>query len=186
MITHEAKSSADTDTHAASGSTAWINACRSVLKLNWPDRTNDVRELRHIKVNDAKLVQAPIRCELQDSLFVPLVGGAKRMEECMQLAAGLIDAAIKSRTNLSPNPTARNFVVKWAVKSQPVGGNFSEAEFKDAIVRLISDGIFVVEDYSSKGKPAKRICRHLADTSTSDTSPPPPERVSEANETGDF
>ena len=120
LITHEFKSSADNDTHAASGSTAWPNACRSAIKSNWPDQTNEVRELRHIKADDAEKVKAPIRCELKGGIFVPLGGGAKRMEDCMRVATEMIDAALGRKTNLSPNPVARNYVALWAV-AKPTG-----------------------------------------------------------------
>ncbi|MFM9851174.1 MAG: bifunctional DNA primase/polymerase [Hyphomicrobiaceae bacterium] len=157
LITHESKSTADSDTHAASGSTAWINAARSVLKLNPVKEADDtVRELLHIKSNLSKR-EGPIRCALREGFFVLLASSSQRARECRQVAEDLIHTALSTGENLSPKPRAGNFAPKWLVANQQ-GRDFSEAEFKDALAQLLAS-TFVCEEYVTKGggKKAQRI-----------------------------
>lgn len=156
LITHESKSSADSDTHAASGSTAWINAARSVLKLNHVESTDDVRELLHIKSNLSQRVGGPIRCAFQDGVFVALPSGGARAEECLAAAAGALRAALENGTTLSPSPHATNFAAKWLEQHQAPETDFTKAEFVVALARL-KGTLFETEKYRKGGKTAMRL-----------------------------
>lgn len=153
LITHESKSTADNDTHASSGSTAWVNASRSVLKLN-SGGDDSFRDLVHIKSNLSKKV-SNIRCSFDDGFFIPLVSDARRAEECRDVAEKAIRSALEAGVRLSPNSRAGNYAPKWLEKNLP-GHNFSKDELEEAI-RCLMRSVLRQEEYPSGGRTAVRL-----------------------------
>lgn len=170
LIHHESKSTADTDTNAASGSTAWINACRSVLKLN--DDGGDLRTLKHIKTNLAKRA-APLPCTLASGAFALIHDNAERQEEVRAIARALLGEAIDRGVKLSDKPQARD---QWAPRylaKHGRGQGVTEAEYEAAIKSLADEFNFITEVIRSK--PSRRCVR--ADAATV---PPDPDSASAA------
>jgi hypothetical protein len=160
LIHYESKSSADSDTHAASGSTAWINATRSVIKLN--DDGGDIRTLKHIKTNMPRRKAPPLPCTLASGAFALIHDNAERREEIRSLASELIGEALSQGVRLSDKPQARD---QWAPRylaGQPRGQGVAEAEFEAAIKNLGDEFIFITEIVRSK--PTRRCVR--ADAAT--------------------
>lgn len=174
LIHHESKTTADTDTNAASGSTAWINACRSVVKLN--DDGGDLRTLKHIKTNLAKRVP-PLPCTLASGAFALIHDNAERREEVRGVARTLLGEAIDAGVKLSDKPQARE---QWAPRylaKQARGQGVAEVEYETAIRSLAGEFTFVTEFVRSK--PSRRCVRTDAatlppdpDSATAATPPP--------------
>lgn len=159
LIHHESKTTADTDTNAASGSTAWINACRSVVKLN--DDGGDLRTLKHIKTNLAKRVP-PLPCTLASGAFALIHDNAERREEVRSLTRTLLSEALSQGVKLSDRKQAH---LKWApryLSKHPRGQGVTESEFEAALIAVADEFIFRDEIVRSK---LTRRCVRVADGS---------------------
>lgn len=152
LIHHESKSSKDDDIHAASGSTAWINSARSVVKLN--DDGDDRRTFVHIKANLCKRVPS-IPCSLAGGAFIPLNIDTQRRDACRAATERLMRDALLGGERLSPNRMANNFAPRWLAANQGAT-DFAEAEFDDA-VRGLNGFIFEAANINSKGKITARF-----------------------------
>lgn len=149
LIAHESKSSAASDTHAVSGSTAWINAVRSVLKLEQVDGDTDARVLKHIKSNRGARAR---------DIYFSLSTGAPVLREaapleCKEATLRLVRAAIERRENLSPNKQASNYAARVLAQRDP---KFTAGDYEAALVALVSDGALMVGTYGNKGSNSKR------------------------------
>lgn len=153
LIHHESKSSKDDDIHAASGSTAWINASRSVIKLN--DDKGDVRTFVHIKANLCKRVPS-ISCSLASGAFVPLNVDMSRRDDCRDVTEKLMRKVLGAGERLSPSNKANNYVARWLAKNQGAGTDFTEAEFEAAVSDL-SGFAFEVVTVDNKSKPTSQF-----------------------------
>lgn len=152
LITHESKSSKDDDIHAASGSTAWINSARSVVKLN--DEGDDRRTFVHIKANLSKRVPS-IPCSLSSGAFIPLNIDTRRRDDCRSATERLMRAALQSGESLSPNRMANNYAPRWLAANQGAT-DFVEAEFDQAVSDL-NGFVFEIANINSKGKVVARF-----------------------------
>ncbi len=157
LITHESKSSADNDTHAASGSTAWLNACRSVLKLEIDRQDPMKRVIKHIKTNRGRTVQ-PIVCRAAGGVFTALSFDQKRKRECWSFVETELAVAIMCGENLSLNPKSRNYAGRKLSERQTAADDerFSSAEIAHAIEGMIGSK-FEVEAYTVNGGEHRRL-----------------------------
>lgn len=170
LIHHESKSSADSDTHAASGSTAWINATRSVIKLN--DDGGDLRTLKHIKSNLSRRVD-PLPCTMASGGFALIHDNSARRKHVRDLTRELLSEALSQGVRLSDKPQARE---QWAPRylaRQARGIGVAEVEYEAAIKALDDEFTFVTELVRSK--PTRRCIRVAAARV-----PPDPEAASSA------
>lgn len=155
LLHHESKSSAANDTHAASGSTAWINAVRSVLTVRLDADQPDCRTLVHLKSNRGPKA-APVKLRMQGPAFVP-VGQDRREAECQTVALELLRAAIAEGKRLSPSAHARNFAAKVLAEMQGIALDFSTEEFKHALSLLAKAGAIREETYLNNRKETRYI-----------------------------
>jgi hypothetical protein len=155
LLHHESKTTRDDDVRAASGSTAWLNACRSVLKLATVDGQPDKRTLLQIKTNRGPR-QLPITCTLDGSGFHALAGDRERQKALGEAVQRLMLSARERDVNLSPNAkSAQWYAPRWLHKNQD-GTDFTVDEFKRAIGDLAAFGIVEIETYENKGDPCER------------------------------
>jgi AAA domain len=189
LITHESKSSGDDDLNAASGSTAWLNAARSVLKLNRVPGQPSQRELVHIKTNLGPLAPKML-LSLEDGTIVRVdQDSGERAAACLALTEAAMRTALANGENRSPSNRADNCAAKRLARECAEDG-FTEAEFKSALDALVTSGRLRVEEYKNNGKPAKRYALgEHADGSTPTVTtggPTVAPEPSEANKDGRF
>lgn len=151
LLHHESKSSADDDTHAVSGSTAWINAARSVLKIA-ADGESDLRTIKHIKTNLGRK-QPDIPCKIVDGAFVAVGGDRERAAQCLAATVVAMTSAIRRGERLSPKNRADNYAAKILGNRNP---GFSKSEYASALAALEAEGTLRTEEYKSGGKTSHR------------------------------
>jgi RecA-family ATPase len=151
LLHHESKSNADTDTHGASGSTAWINSARSALKIT-SEGESDLRTIKHIKSNYGKR-QPDIPCKIINGAFLALGGDRERQALCLAAARDALTSALQRGERLAPSIQAKNHAGKFLVNQNPA---FSETEYATAMDTLVADNLIEVENYRSGGKRCQR------------------------------
>lgn len=169
LISHESKSSEDTDTHAASGSTAWINSARSVLKLGLPekagknagrDMASPVRILKHIKANLGPKA-APIECSFADGTFRLTHSANAQRAECRRLVRDHLPVLLAGEARYSLHVQARNSAAK-ALAALPEFFLLDKGEIQEALEALCGSIVEEVE-YDNKGSKVKML-RMIADS----------------------
>ena len=170
LITHESKSSATNDTHAASGSTAWLNATRSVLKLDKVDKTENQRMLKQVKTNRGELASS-IRCDFRNGVLVRSDVSMHRERECIEYTQEVIAACIQAGQKVSPHHRASNWAVTVVEQSQPQSGHrFDKHEIKEAF-KTLHGSYFHSQKYESNGRwPTKLVLAPEFQTDTTDVS----------------
>ncbi len=152
LLHHESKSTQDDDVNAASGSTAWLNACRSVLKLGPVDEHGN-QILKHIKSNLGPR-QDPLTIRMERSTF-KVVGDTARQASCLEWVGSMMNQLVRSGKNLSPNNKApRNYAPKVLLRHQR-GTDYSVAEIEKSVDELIGKTISI-EEYPCGSKTAQR------------------------------
>jgi hypothetical protein len=155
LIHHESKTTGDDDIFAASGSTAWVNTCRSVLKLAPVKDQPDKRTLLHIKTNRGAR-QPPVTCTVDGSGFHALSGDRERQRELVETLQQLMRGALAAGINLTPSKMSpKLYGPRWLAENQGVT-DFTVDEFERALAELMEFGLVEIESYSNKGKPASR------------------------------
>lgn len=143
LLHHESKSSAGNDTHAASGSTAWINGARSVLKLDAVEGMPEMRNLVHIKSNRGPRAATTL-LRFQGATLLAVAVPA-RAEACRAATLQKLTEAAASGQNLSPNSRAANHAPKALAKQI----EFTVVEIGEALAALVRTGAIIVEAYTS-------------------------------------
>ena len=146
LIGHESKSSQSDDVNAASGSTAWLNASRSALKIDKKDENPDLRVLRQIKSNRGPLIP-PLTFTVAGGVPAPRESVVDH--ECLALTRSLMKSLIETGANLSPNSQAPNFAPKRLVS---INSSYSSVEYEKALSVMASIGDLAIENYEAKGK----------------------------------
>ena len=157
LIHHESKTNKDNDLNAASGSTAWLNSARSVMKLTAVKDQPDKRTLMHLKSNES-MPQFSISC---------LIGGdglralhSKKRDAALEIETQrLVKQATDARPqiNLSTSGHAGEFYgPRWMAKHQAGGSRFSDIEFKETLKRLVEHDVIYIGTYHN-GKKGKEL-----------------------------
>ena len=175
LIAHESKGSATNDTHAASGSTSWLNIPRSVIKIDMGEdnqsrhsrkskrRTDQlsgaadskIRVIHHIKVNKGQSGPLPpLTCSVAGGVFTPLSYNPKRVAACKAYVQKKSKELIKAGRNLSPSKNAGNYIAKQLQQRQ-TNTDYSRAEIEAAVDEL--EGSWLeLEDYESGNRTTRK------------------------------
>ncbi len=168
LIAHESKGSATNDTHAASGSTAWLNTPRSALKLDFgegdkPKRSqksksgadSKIRVITHIKINPSESGPLPpLTCLFDRGVFTPLSNNPKRVADCKTYVQAKSKELIKAGYNLSSSENAGNYIAKELQQKQ-TDTDYSRAEIK-AAVAVLEGPWLQLEEYKSGNRTIRK------------------------------
>jgi RecA-family ATPase len=165
LSAHASKSQDGTALRVTSGSTAWVNACRSVLELKIGDSSGDSDKgpsLVVVKANHAA-TGTTIQLEWRGKLLVPIqpsagIFGSIERRAAERVFLDLLDAATRQGRNVSDSKHAGNYAPKTFAAS-PNADRYSQKELAAAMERLFAAGDLRMEQYGRKGDPRSRIAR---------------------------
>jgi RecA-family ATPase len=161
LTTHASKSQDGSALRAASGSTAWINACRSVLELKQAEG-GDPPSLTLIKANHA-VTGDKIELEWRDGVLMsaqmdtPTVANIKRAN-AENMFLELIDRLTTQGREVSPKSNAISYAPKVMVR-MPDRDNLKRRDLEIAMEDLFARGKIVVEQYGPPSRQKTRIIR---------------------------
>ena len=155
LSTHESKSKDGTTLRAASGSTAWINASRSVLRLEAGDE--DMATLKLIKANHTRPGKE-IRLIWKDGVLVlePALDSFDqrfRRRRLDKLLFERVEAAWKADWPLSPSPSTGE---RYLPRALARDSEFRADELREAMDAHLKNGSLRVGQVKSKG--ARGLC----------------------------
>lgn len=158
LATHTSKSKDGTALKAASGSTAWVNSCRSVLVLDAGE--DDEPYLKLLKSNYAK-PGGVIALRWRDGVLIAeepaegvFAGITKRNAERAFLDG--LKALTAQHRAVSESRNATNFAARLISKT-PQARGFRPQELTAAMERLFADGKIRVEEYGRSGDTRRRL-----------------------------
>jgi RecA-family ATPase len=165
LSAHASKSQDGTTLRVTSGSTAWVNACRSVLELKTGDSSGDGDKgpsLVVVKANHAA-TGTTIQLEWRGKLLVPILPATGMFGSIERRAAervflDLLDAATRQRRNVSDSKHAGNYAPKTFAAS-PNAEHYNQKELAAAMERLFAAGALRMEQYGRKSDERGRIVR---------------------------
>lgn len=172
LCTHTSKSTEDTGNRLASGSTAWVNASRSVLIVKPDDADPDRVTLRVAKANHARtgdkleLIWDEGVLRLKD---LPPIGGIMGKLHRRQIDRKFMDAlqrSIAAGVTLNASPNTSRFAPRYLSQGDDMAG-LTERDLAAALRRLLDAG--KVREVH-EGPPSKRRARLIIVNSD-----PPPE-----------
>jgi RecA-family ATPase len=171
LSAHASKSQDGTALRVTSGSTAWVNACRSVLELRTGDATGDGDQGPSLVVRKAN--HAPtgttIQLEWRDKLLVPvspsngIIGSIER-RAADRVFLDLLDAATRQCRNVSDSKHAGNYAPKTFAAS-PNAERYSQKDLAAAMERLFAAGVIRMAVYGRPSDQRRRIVRAVHETS---------------------
>lgn len=171
LSAHASKSQDGTALRVTSGSTAWVNACRSVLEL----RTGDNRgagdqgpSLVVVKANHAP-TGTTIPLEWRDKLLVPSVPstgilGSIERHAVESVFLDLLDASTSQGRNVSASKHAGSYAPSQFAAS-PHPERYKRQDFAAAMERLFAGGEIRMEEYGRNSDKRSRIVRVLKEAS---------------------
>jgi hypothetical protein len=159
------KSNDGTALRITSGSTAWVNASRSVLELRTGDSHGDGDKgpsLVVVKANHASTGMT-IPLQWRSNLLVPVLPstgilGSIERRAAEQVFLDLLDAATRQGRNVSDSKHAGNYAPKTFATS-PSAERYSQKELAAAMERLFTAGAIRMEHYGRKSDERSRIVR---------------------------
>jgi RecA-family ATPase len=160
---HASKSQDGTALRVTSGSTAWVNACRSVLELRTGDSDGDQGpSLVVVKANHAP-TGTTIPLEWRGKLLVPVnsavgISGSIERRTAERVFLDLLDATTNQGRNLSDSKHAGNFAPKTFAAS-PNAERYSQKNLAAAMERLFAAGAIRMEPYGRPSDERRRIVR---------------------------
>jgi RecA-family ATPase len=165
LSAHASKSQDGTALRVTSGSTAWVNACRSVLELRTGDNDGDGDQgasLAVVKANHAP-TGTTIQLEWRGKLLVPILPSTGILGSIGRRAAehvflDLLDATTRQGRNVSDSKHAGNYAPKTFAAS-PDAERYSSKDFAAAMERLFTAGKIRMEQYGRKSDTRSRIVR---------------------------
>jgi len=165
LSAHASKTQDRTTLRVTSGSTAWVNACRSVLELKTGGSSGDGDQgpsLVVVKANHAP-TGTTIPLEWRDKLLVPVLPSTGILGSMGRRAAehvflDLIDAATRQGRNVSDSKHAGCYAPKKFAAS-PNAEGYSQKDLAAAMEHLFTAGEIVMEQYGRKGDPRRRMVR---------------------------
>jgi hypothetical protein len=148
-----------------SGSTAWVNACRSVLELRTGASDGDGDRgpsLVVVKANHAP-TGTTIPLEWRGKLLVPIqhsigILGSIKRQAAETVFLDLLDAAVRQGRNVSDSKHAGNYAPKMFAAS-PNAERYSQRELAVAMERLFTEDRIRMEQYGRKSDARNRIVR---------------------------
>jgi RecA-family ATPase len=165
LSAHASKSQDGTALRVTSGSTAWVNACRSVLELRTGNSSGDADmgpSLVVVKANHA-VTGTTILLEWRDKLLVPVlpstgIFGSIERRAAERVFLDLLDVATASGRNVSDSKHAGNYAPK-VFASSPKAERYSQKEMAAAMERLFADGKIRMDLYGRPSDQRQRIVR---------------------------
>jgi hypothetical protein len=164
LSAHASKSQDGTALRVSSGSTAWVNACRSVLELKAGD-SNQEPSLVVVKANHA-VTGTTIPLIWRDKLLVPeaapsgtagIIGTLeRRAPEAVFL--DMLDKTTAENRYVSDSKHATNFAPKLFA-ARPGNERYKETDFRGAMEGLFHRGAIIMQNYGRKGREYRRIVR---------------------------
>ncbi len=157
LTAHTSKSSDDSVARVGSGSTAWVFACRSVLKL---ESDGDEATLRLVKANHARPgLEIPL--EWKGSILVAKalpdsLEERARKRQIDRLIFERVEQAWAANWPLSPTPQAAE---RYLPKSLARGSNFKAGEIKAAMLLHVEAGDLQPDQLPKKGLRGLRVVR---------------------------
>jgi RecA-family ATPase len=160
---HASKSQDGTALRVTSGSTAWVNACRSVLELRTGDSASDGDQgpaLVVVKANHAA-TGTTIPLEWRGNLLVPALTstgmlGSLERRAAEQVFLDLLDATTRQGRPMSASKHAGNFAPKTFAAS-PNAERYSQKDLAAAMERLFAAGAIRMEPYGRPSDERRRI-----------------------------
>jgi len=171
LSAHASKSQDRTALRVTSGSTAWVNACRSVLELRTGDAIGDGDQgpsLVVVKANHAP-TGTTIPLEWRGKLLVPMrssngILGSIKRRAVEQVFLDLLDAATRQNRNVSDSKHAGNFAPKTFAAS-PNAERYNQKDFARAMERLFAEGQIKMEVYGRPSDQRRRMVRVVNEAS---------------------
>ena len=165
LSAHASKSQDGTALRVTSGSTAWVNACRSVLELRTGASGGDGDQgpsLVVVKANHAP-TSTTIPLEWQGGLLVPIMPstgilGSIKRRAAEQVFLDLLDATVQQGRKVSDSKHAGNYAPKKFAAS-PNAERYNQRDLTAAMERLFTEGEIRMEQYGRKGDPRSCIVR---------------------------
>jgi hypothetical protein len=142
LSAHPSKSQDGTALRVTSGTTAWVNACRSVLELKAGDE-NEGPALKVVKANHAA-TGITIPLEWRDKVLVyagPSTGiiGSIERRTCERVFIDLLDRVTAEAQHVSHNSRAGNYAPRL-FSLRPDRERFSKTDFERAMQTLLAAG----------------------------------------------
>lgn len=171
LSAHASKSQDGTALRVTSGSTAWVNACRSVLELKTGDGSGDGDQgpsLVVVKANHAP-TGTTIQLEWRAKLLVPIrpstgmIGSIER-RAVDRVFLDLLDATMRHGRNVSDSKHAGNYAPKTFAAS-PNAERYSKKDFAGAMERLFDAGEIRMEVYGRPSDQRRCIVRVVKEAS---------------------
>jgi RecA-family ATPase len=163
LSAHASKSQDGTTLRVTSGSTAWVNACRSVLDLRTGDSKGNGDQgpsLAVVKANHAP-PGTTIALEWRGKLLVPagsstgILGSIER-RTAERVFLDLLGATVGQGRNVSDSKHAGNYAPKVFVAS-PNRDRYTVKDLASAMERLFAAGEIRMEPYGRKADERRRI-----------------------------
>jgi hypothetical protein len=164
LSAHASKSQDGTSLRVTSGSTAWINAARSVLEVKAGGKDDEGPSLTVVKANHALSGPATtIPLQWQDKLLVPLnsrggIIGFIERRTCEHVFLDLLDKVKSQGRYVNDSKTTSRYAPKlFAGQSEPE--RYGVKEFEGAMERLFSRGAIAVRPDGLPGRQHTEITR---------------------------
>ncbi len=161
LSAHASKSQDRSALRVSSGSTAWVNACRSVLELR-PADENQGPSLVVVKANHAP-TGTTIPLVWRDKLLVPeaaptgVIGSSER-RAAETIFLEILDKITAENRYVSDSKHATNYAPKLFA-SRPGNERYKAEHFRRAMEVLFDRGEIAMQDYGIKGHFHRRIVR---------------------------
>ncbi len=157
LTAHTSKSSDDSVAKVGSGSTAWVFACRSVLKL---ESDGDAATLTLVKANHTRPgLEIPL--EWKGSVLVAKappdsLGERARKRQIDRLVFERVEQAWEAGWPLSPTPQVQD---RYLPKCLARGSGFKAKEIKAAMLLHVEAGNLQQDQLPKKGLKGLRVVR---------------------------
>jgi RecA-family ATPase len=170
LSAHASKSQDGTALRVTSGSTAWVNACRSVLELRTGGSNADGDQgpsLVVVKANHAP-TGTTIPLKWEGKLLVPeappggILGSIER-RAAERVFLDLLDAATRQGRTVSDSKHAGNYAPK-TFAAAPDAERYSKKDLAAAMERLFAAGEIRMEEYGRAGDQRRRMVRVVRET----------------------
>ncbi len=161
LSAHPSKSQDGTALRVTSGSTAWVNACRSVLDLRAADGEQGPA-LVVVKANHAA-AGTTIDLEWRDKLLLPILLstgmlGSIERRTAENIFLDMLDKTTAENQPVSSNSKSGNYAPRLFEK-RPERGRFTRLDFERAMQSLFASRTIENQDYGRKNDTRSRIAR---------------------------
>jgi RecA-family ATPase len=161
LSAHASKSSDGTPLRVSSGSTAWVNACRSVLELK-AGENDQGPSLTLVKANHAAS-GTTIQLAWQNGLLVPRappggISGSIHQRTCERVFLELLDKVRAEGRHVSDSRNSGNYAPKLFAQ-RPDRKGFGKDDFNHAMEMLFSRNEITVAPYGRSGDKHREIVR---------------------------